>query len=277
MSSRIFQLQFNDHSILSAAMTRPYHLYCALAVALSIIGQSCAKEIPAIGRGDEAGEMASCLKLSAKGKNEDAIQCLEMFKARYPQSALGQEAELRIGDTYYNKKEFLLAAESYMAFLRLYPRHQMADYAHYRAGESYFRESPKAIDRDQEYLGKAIDQLRSVSRYYPSSKYVGPSNKLLHEARTKVAKRNYYIGRYYFRTGEYIACLSRFQEVADSYFDSSIADKALYMIVRANIKLGRLEAAKTAFSALTSKYPKSSYIDRAESKMLSAAKHLAAK
>lgn len=235
---------------------------------LTAVFAGCGKQKLTIGDGKPDEEIKQCLRLSSKGKHEDAIQCLEMFKARYPESRYGQEAELLIGDAYFTRKDYLLAAESYGAFIRLYPTHPKVDYAHYRIGLCYFKESPKAIDRDQEYLEEAIVHLRAVLRRYPGSKYRKPALATLKEARTRVARRQFYIGRFYYRTGEYIACIPRFMEVAERYPDSGLGDKALYMALDANLKLDRFDTARAVFSAMSVNYPQSKYTKRAERKML---------
>ncbi|MFA4873831.1 MAG: outer membrane protein assembly factor BamD [bacterium] len=240
--------------------------------ALTLLSTGCGKETVAIGKGDPQGEIKECLALSAKGKHEDAIQCFEMFKARYPQTAEGQEAELLIGDSNFARKDYLVAAEAYGAFLRLYPTSPKADYAHYKIGVCYYKESPKAPDRDQEYLGTAIDHLRTVIRRYPNSEYREPAARTLGATLRRIAKRHFYIGRFYYRTGEYIAAAPRFMEVAENYPDSGIADKALYYAVRSNLGLNRIDAAREAYGQMASRYPQSSYTKKAEHKMLRAAK-----
>ena len=241
---------------------------CALITLLS----ACGKEKLSIGKGDPDNEIKQCLRLSARGKHEDAIQCLEMYKARYPQTRYGQEAEILIGDAYFARKDYLLAAESYAAFIRLYPMHPKADYAHYRIGMCYFKEAPKAIDRDQGYLDEAITHLRAVVRRYPGSKYKKAALQTLREARTRVARRNYYIGHFYYRTKQYISAIPRFLEVAESYPDSGLGPKSLYMAIKANLSLDRVEVARAVFSDLSVKYPNSEYTKKAERKMLHAVK-----
>ncbi|HPQ81496.1 MAG TPA: outer membrane protein assembly factor BamD [bacterium] len=243
-----------------------------LIFSIAALSGGCGKKGVSIGKGDPSEEFKECLRLSTKGNFEDSIQCFEMFKARYPQTPEGQEAELRIGDAQFKKKEYLLAAESYRAFLRLHPTHPKADYAHYRAGVSYFKESPKAIDRDQGYLDDAIGELRTVLRRYPSSAYADLSRATLRVALLRIAKRSYYIGNFYFKRGEYIAAIPRFREVAADFPDSGLADISLYKIVEAEIKLGRLDDAKIAFGDLSVKYPGSKYTKKAEAKLLRAAK-----
>jgi len=232
----------------------------------------CGKSNVAIGKGDPENEFKECMRLSTKGNFEDSIQCFEMFKARYPQTAEGQEAELKIGDAQFQKKEYLLAAESYMAFLRLYPTHPKADYAHYRAGVSYYKESPKAIDRDQGYLDDAIKQLATVLQRYPNSAYADLARATFNLAVNRIAKRYYYIGNFYFKTGQYLAAIPRLREVAADFPESGLAELSLYKVIEAELELGRFEDAKAAFSDLSIKYPGSKYTKKAEGMLLRAAK-----
>lgn len=241
-------------------------------IALSMLLAGCAKEIVPVGKGDPTGEFKACLDLSAKGKYEDAIQCMEMFKARYPKTPEGIEALIKIGDAQFSKKEYLLAAESYQAFIRLYPTHSRVDYAYYRTGVSYFKESPKAIDRDQEYLTNAIDNLKVVVLQYPRSDYFVPSEATLNVALKRIARRHFYVGKFYYKTGEYIACISRFREVAEVFPNSGLADLSLYYVVEANLKLKRIEDAKNAYSELAMRYPRSKYLDKTERHLLKAAR-----
>lgn len=243
-----------------------------LFISFAILATSCGKEMPVIGAGNPEDEFRSCMKLSSKARYEDSVQCLEMLKARYPQSEFSEEAELKIGDAYFSKKDYLIAAESYAAFLNLHPRSKKADYAYYRMGYSYYKEAPKAIDRDQEYIEKAIDNLDIAVRRFPGSSYQGLASVTLASARRRVASRNYYIGRFYFRTGEYLAAIPRFLEVAEKYPDSGFADKALYKAIMACLHLKRVDEAKEIFGKLTTEYPNSTRTKIAERKLIQAVK-----
>ena len=253
---------------------KPYFL--SFSVPLCLCGLlflfGCGKQAVTIGRGDPDTEIKKCTELMGKKDFEEAVQCLEMFKARFANTQSAQEAELKIGDIYFNKKDYLLAAESYMAFIKLYPSSPRADYAYYRAGAAYLKEAPKAIDRDQEYVEKAIDQLLVVVRRYSNSSYYDLAVKDLNDAVRRIARRNFYVGRFYYRTGEYIACLPRFATVVNDFPHSGLADHALYYMTVASIKLGRLDDARLAFSKLSVDYPTSKWAKKAEGKMRSATK-----
>lgn len=228
---------------------------------------ACSKQTVSIGRDAPEVEIKKCHKLMNDKDYEEAILCLEMFKARFAHTPYAQEAELIIGDAYYDRKEYLLAAESYIAFLKLYPTHRKSDYAYYRTGHCYLKESPKAIDRDQDYLDDSIKYLSFVVRNYPRSPYYDLAAKDLKEALQRIARRHFYIGRFYYRTKEYKACLPRFAEVVNTFPGSGLVDHSLYYMTLANLKLDRLDDAKYTYSKLAMDYPLSKWTKKAEKKM----------
>ncbi|PIR19923.1 MAG: hypothetical protein COV45_08050 [Deltaproteobacteria bacterium CG11_big_fil_rev_8_21_14_0_20_47_16] len=224
-----------------------------------LVLSACAHSGPTLsGDGPEA-QLDACLKLSEKKKFESAIECLGALKARYPKSPQGQEAELRIADNYFRKKEYLLAAESYRTFIKLHPLNERVDYAYYRLGASYLAQTPKAIDRDQEYLDDAIQNFNIVIQGFPGSTYRDIAMRDLEKARTKQARRDFYIGRFYYHTGEYISAIPRFMEVAQSYPDSGLAPISLHKIIHAAVKLKDYNIAREAFNILSSQYPANPY------------------
>lgn len=233
---------------------------------------ACAKKKLDIGRENPEKEIQKCMKLSEKKLFQEAVECMEVFKSHFPKSQWGIEAEIHIGDNYFRQKEYLLAADSYQSFTKLHPAHQKTDYAYYKSGLSYLKETPKAIDRDQEYLDDAIANFEIVIRGFPDTPYLNLAQTYLTEAKAKLAKRSFYIGRFYYKTGEYLAAIPRFQEVADNYRDTGLADRALYFATLANIKLDRLEEAKATFSKMSLEHPNSKYIPVLEKKLIKAVK-----
>lgn len=238
---------------------------------LCVFLAACAKQQTVVGRENPGQEIQKCIKLSEKKRFKEAIECMEVFKSHFPTSEWGVEAELYIGDNYFREKEYLLAADSYQSFIKLHPTHPKVDYAYYKTGLSYLRHTPKAIDRDQEYLGSALANFEIVRNNFPGSAYLEVNNEKLLETRKKMALKDMYIGRFYYRTGEYIASIPRFKNVSDNYRDTGLAEKALYYITLANLKLKRLEGAKESFSQLSIYYPNSRYIKDLEKKLISAA------
>ncbi|MBU4484556.1 outer membrane protein assembly factor BamD [bacterium] len=239
-----------------------------------VIASGCAKKEITIGRENPDEEIKKCIKLSEKKKYEEAVQCLEMFKSRFPKSPQGKEAELRIGDNYYKKKDHLLAADAYQAFVQLHPYHSKTDYAYYKMGMCYLKETPKSIDRDQGYLNDAVTSFQYLVINFPDSPYQELGKEKLSLAHTKIARRNYYIGRFYYRTDEYKAAIPRFEEVINNYSDTNVIHNSYYKIIFSYLKLSDLENAKKHYAEMLNNFPDHKLTKKAYKKILSQQKRI---
>lgn len=207
-----------------------------------------------VGRGDTAGDLQACATLSEKKKFEEAIECLEVYKSRYRGAAQADEAELFIGDNFFQKKDYLLAAESYDSFTKNHPTHPRADYALYRMGLAYLLEAPKAIDRDQQYLGDALHAFEQHLAYFPQSHYRSEVSARFADARSRLARRYFYIGKFYYRTGEYRAAVPRLETVVDQFGDLPEGRTAYLFAVRALLALGERSSAEALASRTGTRY-----------------------
>ncbi len=250
-------------------MHRTYHTI--LVAIFFLAATACAHKGTAIGGGGPEDQLQKCLKFSDKKHFEEAIECLGALRTRYPRSTEGQEAELRIGDSYYRKKDYLLAAESYRGFIKLHPMHERVDYAYYRLGSSYLAQTPKGIDRDQEYLDDAIRNFNIVTQGFPGSTYRDLAQRDLNKARLKIARRNFYVGRFYYRTGEYIAAIPRFMEVAKDYPESGLGPQSLYHAIHAAVAIKEYDTARDAFGVMSTQYAASPLTARAQNFLIRAA------
>jgi outer membrane protein assembly factor BamD len=239
------------------------HLLIPILI-LALTAGACASKELVIGRGDPDVEIQKCIKLSNKKHFEEAVECLEMFKARFPKTRQGIEAELKIGDNYFADEEYLLAANAYLTFIKLYPYDQKIDYAYYRTGLSYLRNTPKAIDRDQEYLEDALAYFKIVLKNFQQSPYYPLAEEGFDEAEGKVAARNFYIARFYYRTGEYKAAIPRFRTVVQRYPQSEDYKESLYLCGKSYVNIEEIEGAKEMLSLLVINFPEDRYTKRLE-------------
>lgn len=219
---------------------------------------ACAKRpyLSSAKSGDEAYQ--ECHVLSEQKDYEKANECFEILKSRFAGSRASTEADLEIGDNYFRKKDYLLAAETYLAFVKLHPSHEQIGYAYYRAGLSYLREAPKAIDRDQQYLKEAIHYLELASGY-TTGELKDVSLEKLREARVRIAKRHFYIGRFYHRTGEYLAAIPRFEEVVTQFSGLGFDERALYLLGDSYRRLNDKEKGLEILSVFEQHFPQSAY------------------
>ena len=248
-------------------MKKIYSLLLVLALAHF---SACAKKEFQIGREDPEKEIQKCVQLSEKKHYEEAVQCLEIFKSRFPDTPSGQEAGLKIADTQFLQHQYLLAADSYLAFAKLNPNHPQTEYAFTRAGLSYLQEAPKAIDRDQEYLYKARETLNKAAQFHGT--YHDLVVKTSNEIDGRLARRLFYIGRFYYRTGEYQAAIPRLEELVQKYPKTPRVPKGLYLLTQSNLKLGKIDKAREAVQNLIENFPKESWTKKAQDHYIKVAK-----
>lgn len=212
-------------------------------------------------------ELSRCLHLSAKKRYTEAVECLEVFKSRYPGSDQATEADLLIGDSYFRQKEYLLAAETYQEFIRRNPNHPKLDYAYYRSGQAYLKENPKAIDRDQQHLDLAVQNFHAVAEYFPGSAYSQIGQEQYKQALSRQAQKHYYVGRFYYKYGEYLAAASRFAQIVTRYPGVGYDEKSFYYLINSLIKTGEKDRALQALQVFEGKYPTSEWVKSARDKL----------
>jgi outer membrane protein assembly factor BamD len=220
--------------------------------------------------GNESDEQAvqKCIELSEKKKFEQAIECFEIFKSRYPDSTHALDTELQIADNYYQKKEWQLAAESYSLYAKLHPNSPKSDYAYYRAGLAYQKQLPKSVDRDMTSLDKAEDNFAMVFRRFPDSPYAQMAQVEYDVIRARGAEKNIYVGKFYYKFGEYRAAIPRFLIVLQDYPGLGFDEEALYRLAFSYKKLGMDDKAKAAAELMKEKFPESKKTKKVVGKIL---------
>lgn len=208
-------------------------------------------------------EYRHCEQLASKKKFDEAVECLEVFKSRFPSGQKAAEADIMIADNYFRQKEYLVAANAYREFAKEYPYHAKADYAYYKSGQAYLKEIPKAIDRDQDYLDSAIESFEMITKYLPNSAYGGLASGALKQALLTQAKKSYYVGRFYYKYGEYLAAIPRFEEIVVDYSGLGLDEKSFYYLILASRKTGQSEKAQRVLQVFKEAYPQSPYVKKA--------------
>ncbi len=148
---------------------------------------------------------------------EVAIQKLGEFKSRFPYSKHAPDAELLIADSHYQLGQFAEAAAAYELFVKLHPRHEKADFAQFRIGESYWAEAPEEIDREQDFTQRAIAEWDKLLKNYPNGQYNSKALNLLEKGQRRVAEHANFIAKFYCKKAIYHACAYRYLELAEQY------------------------------------------------------------
>ena len=200
-------------------------------------------------------DLSRCQALSQKKKYEESIKCFEAYKSRDFGSTGTAGADLAIADAYFHNKDYLVAAEAYNLFTQSYPRHQSVPYAYVQSGLSYLKQSPKGIDRDFGSLDDAIAQFQTAIDYYPNSREAEHAHLYLNTTQLKIARKHFYIGRFYYRYNEYLAAIPRFETIANEYPRVGLEDKTYYMLIKSLRKTQQTELATRYFEIFKKFYP----------------------
>lgn len=202
-------------------------------------------------------------------EEEDYVRAREAFRVvfdNFPQSDYRILAKLGYANSYYmegNASSFILAATEYQDFISLFPFSPKAAYAQFQIGMCYFQMAEKP-DRDQTNTRKALEELRKVVDNYPNSDYYKPAYEKLVETYTLLAEHEYYIARYYSRTGKPKAVVERLKGLLKTYPESVYKPEYFYYLAKASFDLANPDDGCKYVDVLLTKWPTTEYTDKAQ-------------
>jgi outer membrane protein assembly factor BamD len=188
----------------------------------------------------------------------DAIEIYQQVQNEYPDSDYAKRALLRVADCHYRKNELDEAATNYTDFLKFNADHPLAPYAYYQMGMTYYVRV-KTIDRDLTPLEDALATFGEALKKYPDSPpYTEKIIQRINDCKRRFAKREFYVGLFYFKQKRYGAAIGRFHYLLTTY-PGFIDDKTLYFMGLSYLNQGEVEEGQKALLALTSGFPQSPY------------------
>ena len=192
-----------------------------------------------------------------KGKYEKAAQDFQQFINRYPLDERIIEAQIKYADSLYKAKKYIEAEEAYLEFIRLHPKNKLVPYCYYQLGVCEYAQI-STIDRDQSKVISAYKYFRTVVENYPNTRFAIIANHRILECKRKMAKYNFYVGYFYYKTGYFKAAIYRFKKVLIKY-PGFIDDKVLFFLAKSYMDLKKPYIAKKIFKKLMATFPKSRY------------------
>lgn len=176
----------------------------------------------------------------------------------FPFDPITSIAQVKLGDAYFEKTEYLLAAGVYEDFFNAHPEDENTPYVLRRLGESYAHLSP-TIDRDQAYTVKAIERFTYLKNRYPQSSYAKDVDARIDELTEKQAAHELYVAEYYHKTERYNASILRLDYFLTKYPKAKNRDKALFLLTDCYRKLDDPQKSRFNQEQLKKEYPKSIY------------------
>ena len=197
-----------------------------------------------------------------RGNPTLAAALFDEVERQHPYSPWARRAQLMSAFSYYAARDYNKAVASAQRFLSIHPGNKDAPYAYYLIALSYY-EQISDVQRDQKVTEQALTALREVNRRFPQTEYASDARLKIDLVEDHLAGKEMEIGRYYQRSGKWIAAQIRFQNVVETYQTTSHAPEALYRLVESSLALGiRPEAVKYA-AVLGANYPGNEWYEKA--------------
>ena len=197
-----------------------------------------------------------------RGKPNLAAALFDEVERQHPYSPWARRAQLMSAFSYYVAGDYNKSIQAAQRFLSIHPGNRDAPYAYYLIALSYY-EQISDVQRDQKVTEQALTALREVNRRFPQTEYASDARLKIDLVQDHLAGKEMEIGRYYQRSGKWIAAQMRFQNVVDTYQTTSHAPEALYRLVESSLALGiPAEAVKYA-AVLGANYPGNEWYEKA--------------
>ena len=245
-------------------LTRPAALLLACAVVIPVAG--CAGKKGATDTAYVARDVNSLYALAKdrldKGQYEDAAKMFDEVERQHPYSFWARRAQLMSAFSYYMAQKYTEAVASAQRFLTIHPGNKDAAYAHYLIAMSHY-EQIQNVTRDQGATLNALNSFNELIRRYPDSRYASDARLKLDLINDHLAGKEMEIGRYYQRSGKWLAATLRFRKVVEEYQTTSHTPEALERLVECYLALGIPQEAQKSAAVLGKNYPGSEWYDRA--------------
>jgi outer membrane protein assembly factor BamD len=229
-------------------------LACAATLPLAGCARNKAKGDTAYVARDVSSLYAAAKRTMDSGDYERAAKIFDEVERQHPYSVWARRAQIMSAFNYYLAQKYTEAISSAQRFLTIHPGNAEAPYAHYLVAMSYYQQIAD-VTRDQAITQQASDSFGELIRRYPQSRYAADARLKLDLINDHLAGKEMEIGRFYQRSGNWLAASLRFREVVDKYQTTSHAPEALERLVETYLALGTpTEAYKTA-AVLGKNYP----------------------
>ena len=210
---------------------------------------------------------AESLYAAAKESLDDgnarvAAALFDEVERQHPYSPWARRAQLMSSFSYYIQKDYTKSIETAQRFLSIHPGNKDAPYAYYLIALSYY-EQISDVERDQKITQQALTALNDVQRRFPDSQYAADARLKADLVNDHLAGKEMEIGRFYERTGQWLAAQLRFQNVVEEYQTTSHTPEALYRLTETNLALGIPQEAKKYSAVLGANYPGSEWYEKA--------------
>jgi outer membrane protein assembly factor BamD len=238
-------------------VSRSAALLFACAAALPLAGCAHgggAKSDTAYVARDVSSLYGAAQRTMQQGQYEQAAKLFDEVERQHPYSSWARHAQIMSAFNYYLAEKYNESISSAQRFLTIHPGSDEAPYAQYLVAMSYYQQIAD-VTLDQTITSSASAALNELIRRYPETRYAADARLKLDLINDHLAGKEMEVGRFYERSGQWLAATYRFRNVVDQYQTSSHTPEALERLVECYLALGIPREAWTAAAVLGRNYP----------------------
>ncbi len=198
-----------------------------------------------------------------EGDYLDAIRDFQIVTIQFQGSALADDAQYYLAESYYERHEYILAASEYETLIRRMRSSELVPLAQYKRAMCYYKLSPRPA-LDQQYTKKAIDSFQEFIEYNPTHQFAPDGEARIQELNNKLALKMYNTARLYVRMDRHKSAQFYFEHLLERYHDSDWADDAHIGLVEVLIARKRYPEANEMVERFFIRFPDSPLMIRAE-------------
>jgi outer membrane protein assembly factor BamD len=147
-----------------------------------------------------------------------------------------ERIQFMISQSYFNTKQYSLAAYYFDKFIKNYPASSKAEEAAYLAANSYYLASP-VYSLDQTDTYEALEALQNFIYKYPESDKVAEANQNIANLTFKLETKEFEIAKQYYEMSDYISAITSFNNFLGKYLGTTYKEQAMYYTFMSSYKL----------------------------------------
>jgi outer membrane protein assembly factor BamD len=235
---------------------------------LTLVGCSSSDEIEVDKVPDKSAQalFTDAREALDNGLYKKAIQILSAIDSRFPYGPISHQVQLDLIYGYYKSGDSAQGIALAERFLRLNPNHPNVDYVYYMRAlinvsteDNLFQDMAgiDRSDRDPTASRDAFNDLKTILTDFPTSKYAADSRKRMIAIKSRLAKYELSVARFYLKREAYASAANRGRYIVEYYSNSPEVEDALKIMIECYNKMGLSDLESNAKQVLAANYPNS--------------------
>jgi len=204
------------------------------------------------------------------GLYQKSIQILSAIDSRFPFGPISHQVQLDLIYAYYKSSNSDQGIALTNRFLKLNPNNHNIDYVYYiralihQSMETNLFQDLAGIDRsdrDSSSAREAFNDFKKIVDKYPNSKYAADARKRLIKIKSRLAKYELSVARYYIKREAFVSAANRGRYIVEYFSPSHEVEEALEIMIESYKKLGLDDLRRNSMQVLAANYPENTLIN----------------